>query len=989
MEDHGTTDSAQADVRRRLYSPIAATDYRVVHILPGRFKDEIQCILETRPSRLKTRYEALSYQWGDESNTKPIRIARLHSSFPSVSSTRFWPEGVMGALTRTFRFLRAAANRHADALHTLGWAAGAVFLYRMLSSVSFELPRWMPRLVPPKIYLALWCILCGTIPSYLVIGACKLVAEVVETKPWLAFYGFHISRSQEESPRFDTLQVTSNLSLALRYLRREKVARTFWIDALCINQEDEDEKIVQIQRMDWIYANAYSMVVWIGGYHGLEEPDRCAGSQEADCEHQRQIRAAFHHIWARSGWRNTFRWYLNRDEESEFRKARAGLCEIARRGWWERLWVIQEAALATAPIQIQCGSSTFDFKDFGSGHYSLMLKHNKDRELQDVFRPSDHMLATIREFHYSRFQDRAGALAQTLSKGMMKFMDVLYRDKDHGEPGFNQQPFAQRLHRVLLRTSGRYRCHDDRDRLYAVLGIAGGTKTGKSTTMANFIEGISSFTTSMVIGQYMDHRWPWATASIRARVTMIAIAMASAQWGVFYEEKARHWNFNRPAYEVADYRKVIDAVVSGSEGRRSNRVEFFTNLAGYLARETKTLSFLDVANCGEDQDEDMPSWVPNWSRELSKPAYDFAIRAKQAEAPSETFRIFEGKGAKMLWLFGRSKGRVRILGKPDLDRMRSSPWHGAFEKGLALTSDEKAVVATSLETLHSFMQEPYSEMLAESGRKIIPQILEIITHCLEIGFARLEEAGATLVYSYDLAARDIGYLRAVCPKPATLDWAIEQAAKRVPRDLLRDRELARHQKAVDPQTGELVGYARWKLPADRASAGDRHPIWAEARTVEAEISPEEQRRIDEVASESMLAQWPERLEARNNEIRQRIMAKQPYLELDYLGVHPKHQRKGIATTLVKSGLQVAQDLGLDVFLQASDVGRLVYEKLGFKLIDENIEDDSEFGGPGRYVTYFMVWDHRQNVRGEGKQGAWEIGAAAWKWFGLGVPNWGN
>lgn len=36
------------------------------------------------------------------------------------------------------------------------------------------------------------------------------------------------------------------------------------IDAICINQDDPDEKSVQVQRMQDIYRNAKQVLVWIG-----------------------------------------------------------------------------------------------------------------------------------------------------------------------------------------------------------------------------------------------------------------------------------------------------------------------------------------------------------------------------------------------------------------------------------------------------------------------------------------------------------------------------------------------------------------------------------------------------------------------------------------------------------------------------------------------------------------------------------------------------
>ena len=37
-----------------------------------------------------------------------------------------------------------------------------------------------------------------------------------------------------------------------------------WIDAICINQGDEDEKAQQIQFMPMIYGQASQVIVWLG-----------------------------------------------------------------------------------------------------------------------------------------------------------------------------------------------------------------------------------------------------------------------------------------------------------------------------------------------------------------------------------------------------------------------------------------------------------------------------------------------------------------------------------------------------------------------------------------------------------------------------------------------------------------------------------------------------------------------------------------------------
>lgn len=61
-----------------------------------------------------------------------------------------------------------------------------------------------------------------------------------------------------------TFEVRKNLGDALCHLRHKMRPRVIWIDALCINQDDDFEKAVQIQLMGRIYSTATQVVVWLG-----------------------------------------------------------------------------------------------------------------------------------------------------------------------------------------------------------------------------------------------------------------------------------------------------------------------------------------------------------------------------------------------------------------------------------------------------------------------------------------------------------------------------------------------------------------------------------------------------------------------------------------------------------------------------------------------------------------------------------------------------
>ncbi|KAH6689850.1 heterokaryon incompatibility protein-domain-containing protein [Plectosphaerella plurivora] len=58
--------------------------------------------------------------------------------------------------------------------------------------------------------------------------------------------------------------VTDNLHAALRHLRLPDRERTVWVDALCINQDDDEEKMHQVSMMSRIFQQCLRCIVWLG-----------------------------------------------------------------------------------------------------------------------------------------------------------------------------------------------------------------------------------------------------------------------------------------------------------------------------------------------------------------------------------------------------------------------------------------------------------------------------------------------------------------------------------------------------------------------------------------------------------------------------------------------------------------------------------------------------------------------------------------------------
>ncbi|KAK3314325.1 heterokaryon incompatibility protein-domain-containing protein [Apodospora peruviana] len=119
--------------------------------------------------------------------------------------------------------------------------------------------------------------------------------------------------------------------------RRYKYRR-IWIDQLCINQDDEDERAKQVSIMRKIYSRASHTWVWLG------EDVLGRGPEDA-------IRLGCLTHVLRQTRKQTFRFWQNPTKLGfeELRAKCSGLCvleNLCNERWFERVWVIQEMALA-------------------------------------------------------------------------------------------------------------------------------------------------------------------------------------------------------------------------------------------------------------------------------------------------------------------------------------------------------------------------------------------------------------------------------------------------------------------------------------------------------------------------------------------------------------------------------------------------------------------------------------------------------------------
>ena len=79
-----------------------------------------------------------------------------------------------------------------------------------------------------------------------------------------------------------------------------------------------------------------------------------------------------------------------------------------------------------------------------------------------------------------------------------------------------------------------------------------------------------------------------------------------------------------------------------------------------------------------------------------------------------------------------------------------------------------------------------------------------------------------------------------------------------------------------------------------------------------------------------------------------------FMSLRLLATHPKHQRRGAGSMLLKQGLEKANKSGLPVYLDAGVNGKPLYERFGFKVVKEFPLNCLEYGGRSNGEHWCML-----------------------------------
>jgi hypothetical protein len=99
---------------------------------------------------------------------------------------------------------------------------------------------------------------------------CQLVHRAFDQTP--TYYALSYRWGDESAQKRIILNgskfpVRRNLYDALRFLQNRDEDVLIWIDAICINQDDFEERSQQVRIMHLIYQRATKVVVWLGKKH--------------------------------------------------------------------------------------------------------------------------------------------------------------------------------------------------------------------------------------------------------------------------------------------------------------------------------------------------------------------------------------------------------------------------------------------------------------------------------------------------------------------------------------------------------------------------------------------------------------------------------------------------------------------------------------------------------------------------------------------------
>ncbi|KAM5352815.1 hypothetical protein ACJ41O_005537 [Fusarium nematophilum] len=148
--------------------------------------------------------------------------------------------------------------------------------------------------------------------------------------------------------------ITPNCKAAMASLRLESEQRHLWIDAVCINQEDNHERTKQVAMMTKIYRSAKAVIMWLG-----EESDSTSAAFE-----NLQVMVQVYQMLQTDEEKSPLDHSSFNERQDAFKVAESvmqdkkvlgGFTDLYWRQYFTRAWIFQEIILAGSRGIVMCG----------------------------------------------------------------------------------------------------------------------------------------------------------------------------------------------------------------------------------------------------------------------------------------------------------------------------------------------------------------------------------------------------------------------------------------------------------------------------------------------------------------------------------------------------------------------------------------------------------------------------------------------------------
>ena len=271
-------------------------------------------------------------------------------------------------------------------------------------------------------------------------------------------WGIPTQRDLELRMQAPAIPLTENLTSAM-YILGTIFPGTYWIDALCINQQDNAEKSSQVTLMPEVYSAAEAVMVFLGAMS--EESDMacdlvdklCKLFQEGAFDFQGEISPRSVSVAKRYPFEDKKLRELGLPLEND--PDWVALAELLSRPYFHRIWVLQELVMARGPVTAFCGSYQLPYAALDM-LWQVLLPTGWRFEMRQLAKKSDRQL----EMQALEFLPTAGTLRRVAGKKL----DL----------------------EMLLDTARSFSATDPRDKIFALLGMA--KEVGEDQDMATLLQ---------------------------------------------------------------------------------------------------------------------------------------------------------------------------------------------------------------------------------------------------------------------------------------------------------------------------------------------------------------------------------------------------------------------------------------------------------------------------------------------------------------------